>query len=201
MILIPEPFTHPSSYPASSAASRSWKRAVTRRTCASSSWSPAACAAMSCRGRSGRGRVVSGERHGGNHHHGRRHQHRQPEAERELPHGSCCGLVRIAYSFPDETASTTRRGPTSASCDANAASWLDGASKTKKQISSSGTWIVRSKRTLVPVARQLLGGRARPPLARGALTCGSARKEGLDEVARHAIDARSAGTPWKRQNV
>jgi hypothetical protein len=38
--------------------------------------------------------------------------------------------------------------------------------------------------------RQLLYGRARPPLARGALTCGSAREERLDEVARHAIDAR-----------
>src|SRR5438105_8204038 len=42
------------------------------------------------------------------------------------------------------------------------------------------------------LARQLLGGRARSPLARGALTCRSAREEGLDEVARHAIDARSA---------
>jgi len=51
------------------------------------------------------------------------------------------------------------------------------------------------------LARQLLGSRARPPLPRGTLTCGSAREEGLDEVARHLIDARSAWVPWKRQNV
>ena len=42
----------------------------------------------------------------------------------------------------------------------------DGASKTKKQISSSGTWIERSKRTQPAPLRQLLRGRARPPLAR-----------------------------------
>src|SRR5262249_14372249 len=44
----------------------------------------------------------------------------------------------------DETASTTRIGSSSARSAASAASRLEGASKTKKQISSSGTWIERS---------------------------------------------------------
>src|SRR6266545_7307264 len=56
----------------------------------------------------------------------------------------------FAYSFPDETASTTRKGSSAARCATSAASRPDWASKTKKQISSSGTWIERSKRTRVP---------------------------------------------------
>lgn len=51
-----------------------------------------------------------------------------------------------------------------------------------------------------PALRQLLGSRARPPLARRTLACSAAREEGLDEVARHAFDATAAPTPWKRQN-
>ena len=82
----------------------------------------------------------------------------------------CIFAICLGLPFPDETASTTRRGRSSASCATRAASCLDAASKTKKQISSSGTWIVRSKRTPVPFLRQLLGGRARPPLARGRLS-------------------------------
>src|SRR5829696_9186145 len=45
-----------------------------------------------------------------------------------------------AFSSPDEIASTTRSGPSSARCAASAASRPDEASKTKKQISSSGKW-------------------------------------------------------------
>ena len=53
-------------------------------------------------------------------------------------------------SSPDEMASTTRSGPSSARWAASAASLPVGASKTKKQISSSGRWMVRSKRMRVP---------------------------------------------------
>src|ERR671939_207747 len=53
-------------------------------------------------------------------------------------------------SFWDESASTTRIGSSSARCATSAASRPEGASKTKKQISSSGTWIERSKRTRTP---------------------------------------------------
>src|SRR6266511_2780951 len=56
----------------------------------------------------------------------------------------------FAYSFPDETASTTRRGSRAPRCATMAACRPDWAAKTKKQISYSGTWIVRSKRTRVP---------------------------------------------------
>ena len=70
----------------------------------------------------------------------------------------------------DEIASTTRNGSSPARCATSAASRPEGASKTKKQISSSGTWIERSKRTRRSALRQLLGGRACPPLAGGTLT-------------------------------
>src|SRR5262249_10073614 len=42
------------------------------------------------------------------------------------------------------------------------------------------------------LSRQLLGGRVCPSLARRELTCCSARKECLDEVARHEFEARPA---------
>src|SRR6266542_1478502 len=41
-----------------------------------------------------------------------------------------------------------------------------------------------------PLPRHLLGDRARPSLARLALTCGAACEERLDEVARHPTDRR-----------
>ena len=100
----------------------------------------------------------------------------------------------ISPPSPDETASTTRIGSSPARCAASAASRADGASKTKKQISSSGTWIERSKRTRVPLLRQLLRGRACPPLAGGALSRLAAGEIGLDEVARHALDATAGAT-------
>lgn len=53
-------------------------------------------------------------------------------------------------SLGDEIASTTRIGSNPARCPASEAARSDAASKTKKQISSSGTWIECSKETRVP---------------------------------------------------
>src|SRR5207244_5414884 len=50
-------------------------------------------------------------------------------------------------SSRDEIASTTRNGSRPARCATSAAARPEGASKTKKQISSLGTWIECSKRT------------------------------------------------------
>src|SRR4029077_2857118 len=65
-------------------------------------------------------------------------------------------------SFVDEIASTTRNGSSPARCAASAAARPEGASKTKKQISSSGTWIEYSRRTGVrSCVRTLAGERVR----------------------------------------
>jgi hypothetical protein len=49
--------------------------------------------------------------------------------------------------------------------------------------------------------RQLSGGRARPPLPRAAFSSAASCKEGLDEVARHALDATTGLPRLKRQNL
>src|SRR6185436_6939967 len=56
---------------------------------------------------------------------------------------------------------------------------------------------------LNPASRpgQLLGGRARPLLSRGAFLGTAAREVGLDQVARHAVDATSGRPARKRQNI
>src|SRR6266536_3737273 len=51
------------------------------------------------------------------------------------------------------------------------------------------------------VPRQLLRCRACPPLAGGALSRLATSEVGLDEVARHALDATASALRWKRQNV
>ncbi len=45
-----------------------------------------------------------------------------------------------------------------------------------------------------PPLRQLVRGRARPPFARGTLSCVAASEIGLDKVARHALDATASAT-------
>src|SRR4029450_13160948 len=52
-----------------------------------------------------------------------------------------------------------------------------------------------------PLPRQLLGGRACPPLAGSALSPLPTSEVGLHEVARHALDATTGAMPWKRQNI
>ena len=52
-----------------------------------------------------------------------------------------------------------------------------------------------------PLLRQLLGGRTCAPLAGGALSRPATGEVGLDEVARHALDATTGAARWKRQNV
>ena len=49
--------------------------------------------------------------------------------------------------------------------------------------------------------RQLLCGRACPPLETGPLADLVTSEVGLDEVARHALHARTKAAPWKRQNI
>ena len=75
----------------------------------------------------------------------------------------------LLYSSLNETASTTRRGSRLARCATSAAALPDGASKVKKQSSSSGTYVEPSKRTRVPFPRQLLRARTRSPFAGGPL--------------------------------
>jgi hypothetical protein len=75
----------------------------------------------------------------------------------------------------------------------------NGAPKTKKQISSSGTWIDCSKRTRVPF-RVSSSAAERARRSRAEFTCCSAREERLDEVARHTLDSTTAVPSWKRQN-
>ena len=48
---------------------------------------------------------------------------------------------------------------------------------------------------------QLRRGRARPSLAGTSFTCSSAGEVRLDEIARHALDAMTTASGWKRQNV
>ena len=51
------------------------------------------------------------------------------------------------------------------------------------------------------VLRQLESGRVCPPLAGGALPRVAATEVGLDEVARHGLDAMSQPARRKRQNI
>src|SRR6516162_7890462 len=50
------------------------------------------------------------------------------------------------------------------------------------------------------LSRKLLGGRACLPLARGAFCRLAASEVGLDEVARHSLEATAMGLRRKRQN-
>ena len=95
----------------------------------------------------------------------------------------------IGSPFLTTTASTTRNGWSPARCATRAASRLERASKTKKQISSSGMWMAPSKRSACSAARLLLGCRASPSLARSALSGAVTGEVGLDEIARHRSDA------------
>jgi hypothetical protein len=52
-----------------------------------------------------------------------------------------------------------------------------------------------------PVLRQLSCGRACSPLAGEALSRLATSEIGLDEVARHTLDATTRALRWKRQNV
>jgi ankyrin repeat protein len=87
-------------------------------------------------------------------------------ARRHARHGLHQNLLLLVVSDRDlieagsEIASTTRKGSSPAHCAASAASRPQVASKTKKQISSSGMWIDRSKRTRVRSRVSFLGGRA-----------------------------------------
>ena len=127
-------------------------------------------------------------------------------ATARMPTRTMSVLVRGCTFFispPVPTGSPRRRGRDRArrAVAASAASSADRCVEDEEADLVLGNVDRAFEADVCPLLRQLLRGRACPSFAGGAFCRVAASEVGLDEVARHALDATERRPQWKRQNV